>query len=220
MQIFSHPLRFTFSSHLCPTSVGEQCMWLTIHFMIFFTRLAHFLVWSRSFFPRQFFFFLRYEANALQSGRWGSVWSSSIHVPIDSCSNGLQINFCVYYFLNLFGNIKGIGCLASRFYFSTQSLLQNTCDEKFCDALTRVYGKQCLLCLEGIRRAADWSTMSSASTIQSVLLSKDADVSRRTVSRHLSDDFHLKFHKPVIKPRLTAAWKLSVWVLPRNMPNW
>ena len=40
-----------------------------------------------------------------------------------------------------------------------------------------------------IWRAAVWSPKSSASKIRAVLLAKDADVSRRTVSRRLVKDF-------------------------------
>ena len=45
--------------------------------------------------------------------------------------------------------------------------------------------------------------MSSASKIRSSLLAKGTDISRRTVSGRLVDDFDLKFHKP----RLTQAMK-------------
>ena len=48
----------------------------------------------------------------------------------------------------------------------------------------------------GIRRTAVRSPMSSASKIRSVLLAKGTDISRRTVSRRLVDDFSLKARKP------------------------
>ena len=51
--------------------------------------------------------------------------------------------------------------------------------------------------------------MSSSSKIQSVLLVKGMDVSRRTISRRLVDNFGLKAHKPAKKTRLTPAMKVK-----------
>ena len=47
-----------------------------------------------------------------------------------------------------------------------------------------------------IRRIAVHSPMSSADKIQSALLAKATEISRRTVSRRLVDDLGLKAHKP------------------------
>ena len=60
-----------------------------------------------------------------------------------------------------------------------------------------------------IRSTAVRSPMSSASKIRSVPLAKGMDVSRRTVSRRLVDDFGLKTRKPVKKPRLSPAMKVK-----------
>jgi len=48
-----------------------------------------------------------------------------------------------------------------------------------------------------IRRTAVWSLMSSASKIRSILLAKGANVSQRTVSRRLVDDYGLKVYKRI-----------------------
>ena len=58
-----------------------------------------------------------------------------------------------------------------------------------------------------IRRIAVRSLMSSASKIRYALLGKGTEISRRTVSRRLVDDFGLKAYKPARKPRLTQAMK-------------
>ena len=60
-----------------------------------------------------------------------------------------------------------------------------------------------------IRRTAVRSPTSSANKIRSALLAKGVNVSRRTVSRRLVDDFGLKSHKPAKKPRLTPAMKVK-----------
>ena len=49
--------------------------------------------------------------------------------------------------------------------------------------------------------------MSSASKIWSELLSKGADISRRTMNRRLVDEFGLKAHRPALKPKLIQAMK-------------
>lgn len=43
------------------------------------------------------------------------------------------------------------------------------------------------------------SSMNSTIKTLSILLTKSADLSRRIVSQHLFDSFHLKFYKPVKK---------------------
>ena len=71
-----------------------------------------------------------------------------------------------------------------------------------------------------IRRAAVWSPMTSASKVRAVLLAKGADVSRRTVSRPLVNDFSLKSRKPAEKNRLTPAMKAKRLVFAQKHVNW
>ena len=67
-----------------------------------------------------------------------------------------------------------------------------------------------------IRRIAVRSPMSSASKIRSSLLAKGTDISRRTVSRRLVDDFDLKAHKP----RLTQAMKSKRLAFAKKHVKW
>ena len=67
-----------------------------------------------------------------------------------------------------------------------------------------------------IRRIAVRSPMSSASKIRSSLLAKGADISQRTVSRRLVDDFNLKAHKP----RLTQAMKSKRLAFAKKHVKW
>ena len=62
--------------------------------------------------------------------------------------------------------------------------------------------------------------MSSASKIRSSLLAKGTDISRRTVSRRLVDDFDLKAHKPAHKPRLTQAMKSKRLAFAKKHVKW
>ena len=62
--------------------------------------------------------------------------------------------------------------------------------------------------------------MSFASKIQSVLLAKGADISRRTVSRRLVIDFGLKARKPAKKPRLTPAMKAKRLGFAKKHAKW
>lgn len=71
-----------------------------------------------------------------------------------------------------------------------------------------------------IRRAAVRSPTSSASKIRSALLAKGVNVSRRTVSRRLVNDFGLKSYKPAKKPRLTPAMKLKRLRFARKHVKW
>ena len=71
-----------------------------------------------------------------------------------------------------------------------------------------------------IRRIAVRSPMSSASKIRSSLLAKGTDISRRTVSRRLVDDFDLKAHKPAHKPRLTQAMKSKRLAFAKKHVKW
>ena len=71
-----------------------------------------------------------------------------------------------------------------------------------------------------IRRIAVPSPMSSASKIRSSLLAKGTDISRRTVSRRLVDDFDLKAHKPAHKPRLTQAMKSKRLAFAKKHVKW
>jgi len=71
-----------------------------------------------------------------------------------------------------------------------------------------------------IRRTAVRSPMSFASKMQSVLLAKGADVSRRTVSRRLVDDFGLKAYKPAKKPRITPAMKVKRLGFAKKHAKW
>ena len=60
-----------------------------------------------------------------------------------------------------------------------------------------------------IRRIAARSPMSSSKKICSTLLATGTDVSSRTVSRRLLNDFDLKSCKPARKPHLTPAMKVK-----------
>ena len=71
-----------------------------------------------------------------------------------------------------------------------------------------------------IRRTAVRSPMSSASKIRSALLAKGTNISRRTVSRRLVDDFGLKAHKPARKPRLTQAMKVKRLAFAKKHVQW
>ena len=71
-----------------------------------------------------------------------------------------------------------------------------------------------------IRRIVVRSPMSSASKIRSSLLAKGTDISRRTVSRRLVDDFDLKAHKPAHKPRLTQAMKSNRLAFAKKHVKW
>ena len=71
-----------------------------------------------------------------------------------------------------------------------------------------------------IRRTAVRSPMSSASKIRSALLAKGTNISRRTLSRRLVDDFGLKAHKPARKPRLTQAMKVKRLAFAKKHVQW
>ena len=71
-----------------------------------------------------------------------------------------------------------------------------------------------------IRRTAVQSPMSSASKICSILLAKGMDVSRRTVSQRLVDDFGLKALKPAKKPRLILAMKVKRLIFTKKHAKW
>ena len=71
-----------------------------------------------------------------------------------------------------------------------------------------------------IRRTAVWSLMSSASKIWSILLAKRMDVSRRTISWRLVDDFGLKACIPAKNPRLTLAIKVKHLGFTKKHAKW
>ena len=62
--------------------------------------------------------------------------------------------------------------------------------------------------------------MSSASKIRSALLEKGTEISRRTVSRRLVDDFGLKAYKPARKPCLTQAMKNKRLAFAKKHAHW
>ena len=62
--------------------------------------------------------------------------------------------------------------------------------------------------------------MSSASKIQSSLLAKGTDISRRTVSRPLVEKFELKAHKLGHKLRLTQAMKSKRLAFAKKHVKW
>ena len=62
--------------------------------------------------------------------------------------------------------------------------------------------------------------MSSANKISSALLAKGTEISRRTFSRRLVDDFGLEAHKPARKPRLTQAMKNKRLALAKKHVSW
>ena len=71
-----------------------------------------------------------------------------------------------------------------------------------------------------IHRKAVHSSMSSADKILSALKAKGTDISRRTVSRRLVDDFGLKAYKPASKPRLTQARKNKRLAFVKKHATW
>ena len=71
-----------------------------------------------------------------------------------------------------------------------------------------------------IQKIAVRSPMSFASKIRSSLLAKGTDISRRTVSRRLVDDFDLKAHKPAHKPRLAQAMKSKRLAFAKKHVKW
>ena len=71
-----------------------------------------------------------------------------------------------------------------------------------------------------IRRIAVRSPMSSANKIQSALLAKGTEISRRTVRRRLVDDFGLKAHKPAHKLRLPEAMKNKRLAFAKKHATW
>ena len=62
--------------------------------------------------------------------------------------------------------------------------------------------------------------MSSASKSRAVLLANGVDVSWRTVSRRLVNDFGLKSRKPAKKTRLTPAMKAKCLAFVKKHVNW
>ena len=74
--------------------------------------------------------------------------------------------------------------------------------------------------MTAIRRIAVRSPMRFASKIRSSLLAKGTDISRRTVSRRLVDDFDLKAHKPAHKSRLTQAMKSKRLAFAKKHVKW
>ena len=71
-----------------------------------------------------------------------------------------------------------------------------------------------------IRKIAVRPPMSSASKIWSALLAKGTEISRKTFSRRLVDDFGLKAHKPARKPRLTQAMKNKRLAFAKKHATW
>ena len=73
-----------------------------------------------------------------------------------------------------------------------------------------------------IQRAAARSPMSSASKSRAVglLLANGVDVSWRTVSRRLVNDFGLKSRKPAKKTRLTPTMKAKCLAFVKKHVNW
>ena len=62
--------------------------------------------------------------------------------------------------------------------------------------------------------------MSSTVKIRSALLAKGTEISRRTVSRSLVDDFGLKAYKPACKPRLPQAMKNKRLAFAKKHATW
>ena len=71
-----------------------------------------------------------------------------------------------------------------------------------------------------MKRAATRSPVSSAKKIRLQLLETGINVSRRTVSRRLVNDFGLKSCKPAKKPRLTPTMKLKRLAFAKKHVNW
>ena len=71
-----------------------------------------------------------------------------------------------------------------------------------------------------MKRAATRSPMSSAKKIRLQLLETGINVSRRTVSRRLVNDFGLKSCKPAKKPRLTPTVKLKRLAFAKKHVSW
>ena len=71
-----------------------------------------------------------------------------------------------------------------------------------------------------IRKIAVRSPMSSANKIRSALQEKGTEISRRTFSRYLGDDFGLKTHQSARKPRLTQAMKSKCLAFAKKHATW
>ena len=71
-----------------------------------------------------------------------------------------------------------------------------------------------------IRRVAVRSPTSSCKKIRSTLLLKGTDVHRTTIGRRLVNEFGLKSHKPVEKPRLTEAMKAKRMIFANKSADW
>ena len=73
---------------------------------------------------------------------------------------------------------------------------------------------------QAIQIIAVRSPVSSASKIRSSLLAKGTDISRRTISWRLVDDFDVKAHKLAHKPRLTQAMKSKRLAFAKKHVKW
>ena len=71
-----------------------------------------------------------------------------------------------------------------------------------------------------IRRVAVRSPTSFCKKIRSALLLKGTDVHRTTIGRRLVNEFGLKSHKPVEKPRLTEAMKDKRVIFANKSADW
>ena len=71
-----------------------------------------------------------------------------------------------------------------------------------------------------IQRVAVRSPTSSCKKIRSALLLKGTDVHRTTIGRRLVNEFGLKSHKPVKKPRLTEAMKAKKVIFANKSADW
>jgi len=71
-----------------------------------------------------------------------------------------------------------------------------------------------------IKRCAVKSPTCSAKKIRAELGETGSWISRRTISRRLTDEFGLKSRKPARKPRLAPARKLKRLQCPKKYKNW
>ena len=68
-----------------------------------------------------------------------------------------------------------------------------------------------------MKRIVARSPTSSCQKIKIYLSQKGAEISLKTISRRLCDQFNLKLYKPARKPRLTPQMKMKRLALAKNM---
>ena len=71
-----------------------------------------------------------------------------------------------------------------------------------------------------MKRIVAHSPTSSCQKIKTYLSQKDAEISLKTIFRHLCDQFNLKLYKPARKPRLTPQIKMKRLTFAKKYESW